>query len=94
MVYESLRTFIAKKNLEINKKKALEKHFGLWTEHGHDMYAVYSIQHNFQILDLFRSSLQSDSIHSVAYRFCDIHHSHLHLDGPVLHDQLIEEKQL
>ena len=35
VVYESLRTFIAKKNLEINKKKAVKKHFGLWTEHGY-----------------------------------------------------------
>ena len=34
VVYESVRTLMAKKNLEINKKKAVEKHFGLWTEHG------------------------------------------------------------
>ena len=34
VVYQSLRTLIAKKNLEIGKKMALEKHFNIYAEHG------------------------------------------------------------
>ena len=49
VVYESLRTFITKKNMEINKKKAVEKHFRIWVEQGYSQKVYRDIPNIFRL---------------------------------------------